>query len=307
MPTFIDRLETDLVQACDASIAPARSWPSLASLSRRALPALSRRATLRTLSGLALVAAITTPAIAIGLSPILRAFEGQAVTTSAEAPPAEQLTLLGILRDPQPGATVDPATLGPVFLSGLKGVRTNYIRRLPPAPGFPSQLLYTVTSGDFGAAQFNSSVGASVPTEATNLICVQQVGAHGVGGDCSDTSVLTSGRWLESAGLNGYGLVPDGVASVILNYPDHPAQTETVSENTFSWQGYPGPSGPVTNGAGQSSPGLTPEFRPALPGWTQRATSSPLTRKAMRGLESAETGAGYAERFYPGLRRGFRY
>lgn len=267
MPTFIDRLETDLVHACDASTAPPRSRPAPpASLSPRALPGLSRRATLRTLSGLAVVAAIAAPAIAIGLSPILHAFEGQAVTTTAEAPPAEQLALLGILRDPPPGATVDPATLGPVFLSGLKGIRTNYIRRLPPAPGFPSQLLYTVTSGDFGAARFNPAAGAPVPTEAKNLICVQQVGAHGVGGDCTDTSILTSGHWLESAGLDGYGLVPDGVATVILHYPDHPAQTETVTENTFSWQGYPGPSGPVTGGAGQPSPGLTPEF-PASITW----------------------------------------
>jgi len=54
--------------------------------------------------------------------------------------------------------------------------------------------------------------------------------------------------------------VPDGVASVILRYPDHPAETETVSDNTFSWQGYPGRTGPVTDGGGQPSPGPTPEF-----------------------------------------------
>jgi hypothetical protein len=262
MSSFIDRLETDLLRVCDTPVEPmARRLPRSTSLH-----SLSRRARFRTLSGLALVAAIATPAIAVGLGPILRAFEGQAVSTSADAPPADQLALLGILRDPPQGAKVDPETLGPVFLSGLKGVRTNYIRRLPPAPGFPSQLLYTVTSGDFGAAQFNSTVGAYVPTEAKNLICVQQVGASGVGGDCTDTSVLTSGHWLESRGLDGYGLVPDGVASVILRYPDHLAQTETVTENTFSWQGYPAPAGPVTNGAGQPSPGPTPEF-PASITW----------------------------------------
>ncbi len=180
--------------------------------------------------------------------------------TTAGSPPAEQLSLLGILRDPPPGATVDPATLGPVFLSGLEGIRTNYIRLLPAAPGFPHQLLYTVTSGDFGAARSNPAVGAYVPTEAKNLICVEDVNAGGVGGDCTPTSVLTSGHWLESAGLDGYGLVPDGVASVILRYPDHPAQTEPVSQNTFSWQGHPAPAGPITNGGGQPSPGPTPEF-----------------------------------------------
>ncbi len=149
---------------------------------------------------------------------------------TAASPPAEQLSLLGILRDPPPGANVDPAKLGPVFLSGLKGIRTNYIRLLPAAPGFPHQLLYTAGSGDFGAARFSPAVGAYVPTEAKNLICVEDVNAGGVGGDCTPTSVLTSGHWLESAGLNGYGLVPDGVAGVILRYPDRPAQTEPVTE-----------------------------------------------------------------------------
>jgi hypothetical protein len=193
------------------------------------------------------------------VAPILRDFLGQPVSTTADAPPAEQLALLGILRDPPPGTSVDPGTLGSSILPGVHGIRMNYIRLLPPAPGFPRQLLYTVTSGDFGAAQFDSAVGAYVPTKAKNLICVQQVDAHGVGGDCTDTSVLTSGHWLESVGLDGYGLVPDGVAGVVLHYGDHPHQTETVTDNTFSWQGYPGPAGPVTDGGGQPSPGPTPE------------------------------------------------
>jgi hypothetical protein len=204
-------------------------------------------------------AAIATPAIAIGVGPIVRDFLGQPVSTNADAPPAEQLALLGILRDPPPGTSVDPATLGSSILPGVHGIRMNYIRLLPSAPGFPRQLLYTVTSGDFGPARFDPAVGAYVPTEAKNLICVQQVEAHGVGGDCTETNVLTSGHWRESAGLDGYGLVPDGVASVVLHYGDHPDQTETVTENTFSYQGYPGPAGPTTNGAGQPSPDLTPE------------------------------------------------
>src|SRR6202795_371825 len=106
MSTFIDRLEADLVRAYGAPVVHRLSWPA----SRQSL---SRRARFRTLSGLALIAAIATPAIAIGLRPILREFEGQAISTTADAPPAEQLTLLGILRDPPPGAHVDPATLGP--------------------------------------------------------------------------------------------------------------------------------------------------------------------------------------------------
>ncbi len=161
---------------------------------------------------------------------------------------------------------MDPATIGSSLLSGIHGIRTNYIRRLPPAPGFPDQLLYTVTSGEFGPAQFNSEAGAPTPTEAKNLICVERLEADGGGGDCTDTSVLTSGRWLESVGLDGYGLVPDGVASVVLHYGDHPSQTETVTENTFSFHGYPAPDGPIVNGSGQPSPGPTPEL-PATITW----------------------------------------
>jgi hypothetical protein len=256
MSTFIDRLETDLVRVCDAPIAPRRS----------PLQSLSRRGRLRMLAALTAVAAIATPAIAIGVAPIVRDFLGQPVTTNADAPPAEQLALLGILRDPPPGASVDPGTLNSPIMPGVHGIRRNYVRLLPPAPGFPHQLLYTVASGDFGAAQWDPAVGAYVPTEAKNLICVQQVDADGVGGDCTDTSALTSGDWRESAGLDGYGLVPDGVAAVVLNYPDHPAQTETVTDNTFSWQGYPGPAGPITNGGGHPSPGPTPEI-PASITW----------------------------------------
>jgi hypothetical protein len=251
--TFIDRLETDLIRACDAQIVPRRSWTT-------PLQRLSRRARLRTVAGLSVAAAIVAPAVAIGVGPILRDFEGQPVSASAEAPPAEQLALLGILREPPPGAYVNPATLGSSLMAGIHGIRTNYIRLLPPAPGFPHQLLYTVTSADFGPGQWDPAVGAYVPTEAKNLICVQEVEASGVGGDCTGTSALTSGHWRESAGLDGYGLVPDGVATVILRYPDHPAQTETVTENTFSWQGYPASQGPITNGTPQTEPGPTPEI-----------------------------------------------
>jgi hypothetical protein len=259
MSTFIDRLETDLIRVCGAQVTPGRSWPS-------ALQRLSRRGRLRMLALLTALAAIAAPAIAIGVGPIVRDFQGQPVSTSADAPPAEQLALLGILREPPPGTYVDPATLGSSIMSGVHGVRTGYIRLLPPAPGFPHQLLYTVTSADFGPARFNAEVGAYVPTEAKNLICVQEVEASGVGGDCTPTWVLTSGRWLESSGLDGYGLVPDRVASVVLHYPDHPAQTETVTDNTFSWPGYPGISGPVSHGTPQTEPGPTPEF-PASITW----------------------------------------
>ena len=251
MATFIDRLETDLVRACDAPVAPRRSWPE-------PLQRFSRTGRLRMLAVLTAVAAIATPAIAIGVAPILRDFFGQPVSTTADAPPAEQLALLGILRDPPPGASVDPATLGSSILPGVHGIRMNYIRLLPPAPGFPHQLLYTATSGDLGVG--DPPVGADPATETKNLICVEEVEASGAGGDCTDTSVLTSGHWLESAGLDGYGLVPDGVATVVLRYSDHPAQAETVTDNTFSWQGYPAPAGPITGNGGQPSPGPTPEI-----------------------------------------------
>jgi hypothetical protein len=257
MSTFVDRLETELVRVCEAQIAPRPSW-------RGRLQRLSRCGRLRMLAVLTAVAAIATPAIAIGVGPIVRDFSGHPVSTNADAPPAEQLALLGILRDPPPGASVDAATLASAILPGIHGIRTNYIRLLPPAPGFPHQLLYTATSGDLGVG--DPPVDADPATEVKNLICVEEVEASVVGGDCTPTNVLTSGDWRESAGLDGYGLVPDGVATVILHYPDHPAQTETVTDNTFSWQGYPAPEGPITNGGGQPSPGPTPEI-PASITW----------------------------------------
>ncbi len=257
MSTFIDRLETDLIRVCDEPIAARRSW-------RAPLRSLSRRGRLRMMAVLTAVAAVATPAIAIGVGPIVRDFMGQPVSTTADAPPAEQLALLGILRDPPAGASVDPATLSSLGFPEIHGIRRNYVRRLPPAPGFPHQLLYTVTSGELGAP--NPALGQKMPAETKNLICIENIDAAGAGGDCTPTSVLTSGLWLESAGLHGYGLVPDGVATVVLHYPDHPAQTETVTENTFSWQGYPAPEGPVINGGGNPRPGPTPET-PASIAW----------------------------------------
>jgi hypothetical protein len=251
--TFIDRLETDLVGALESQIASKRSWPA-------PLRRFARRGRLRTLAALTAAAAIASPAIAIGVPPILHGFEGESISTSADAPPAEQLALLGILRDPSPRARVNPDTIGSSLLSELHGVRSDYIRRLPPAPGFSNQLLYSVSSGKYGPAKFDPSVSAYVPTEARNLLCVEQVDTTGVGGSCEPTSAITSGFWLESAGMDGYGIVPDGVATVILRYPDHPAQTEAVTENTFSYPGYPSPEGPITKGGGPEhpSPGPTP-------------------------------------------------
>jgi hypothetical protein len=257
MSTFIDRLETDLVLACDAPIAARRSWPG-------PLERFSHRGRLRTLAVLAALAAVATPAIAIGLGPILRDGQGQTLSTTSDAPPAEQLALLGILRDPPPGTYVDPDTLRSSLFSEVHGVRTNYIRLLPPMPGFPRMLLYTLTSGKYGPARFDPAVDAYVPTEAKNLICVEADDADGIGGSCNPTSALTSGWWFGSENLNGYGLVPDGVASVVLHYPDHPAQTEKVTDNTFSWHGYPAPAGPITSGDGQPSPGATPEVRSSV-------------------------------------------
>ncbi|HEY4916214.1 MAG TPA: hypothetical protein VIH92_04855, partial [Solirubrobacteraceae bacterium] len=119
------------------------------------------------------LAAVLIPAIAIAVGPIVRDFTGQPVSTSAGAPPAEQLALLGILRDPPPGASVDPATLRALGFPEVHGIRTNYVRLLPPAPGFPHQLLYTVTSGELNAP--NPALGLKVPPETKNLICVEEV------------------------------------------------------------------------------------------------------------------------------------
>src|SRR3984957_17635482 len=251
MSTFIDRLETALVRLFGARIPPPQSWgPSLRSLSRRGRH--------RMMAVLVAVAAAAIPAIAIAVGPIVRDFTGQPVSTSAGAPPVEQLALLGILRSTPPGPSVDPATLQALGFPEIHGIRTNYVRLLPPAPGFPHQLLYTVTSGELNAP--NPPLGLKVPPETKNLICVEEVDAGGAGGTCSPTSVLTSGRGLETAGLDGYGLVPDGVAPVVLHSPDHPAQTEPVTENPVSWQGYRPPEGSIINGVGHPSPGPTLEI-----------------------------------------------
>ena len=127
MSTFIDRLEADLLRACEAPVIPRRSL-------RASLKSLSRGRRFRVVAGLSVAAAIATPAIAIGVGPILHDFTGQTVSSSEAAPPPEQLALLGILRDPPPGTSVGAAALGSSILPGIHGIRMNYIRLLPPAP-----------------------------------------------------------------------------------------------------------------------------------------------------------------------------
>ncbi len=78
MPTFIDRLETDLVRICREAPPPRRSLPAPP---RR----LSRSARFRVLAALSVAAAVVTPAIAIGVGPILHEFDGRAVKFEGQA------------------------------------------------------------------------------------------------------------------------------------------------------------------------------------------------------------------------------
>jgi hypothetical protein len=93
------------------------------------------------------------------------------------------------------------------------------------------------------------SVGRPDSTRAdeTDALCLAVLN----GGMCAGTEALAAGNFLLLAGPNQLGLVPDGVAAVVLRYPSGESRTAEVRDNFFAVDDAPvaprpSPSAPPT-------------------------------------------------------------
>jgi len=244
MTDFIDRLSNELVRVAQLDVTPAHSGGVRR---HRMLTLVRRKPTVLVIGLLAVVAA---PALAVTQpwNPAPRQIVAQKGATAAghvptgrvsittQAPSAEQVSRLGILRRPARAIDHSPEVARALrqLYGGFTGVEINYVRVLHHASGEPLVLLVPAKS-------WSSPPGPTrQPSESvTNPLCVVVVPPSGIGssGGCQPTSVLTSGHLLGSYGSFEYGVVPDGVASVVLHFPDGTSHKVPVQENSVALTG----------------------------------------------------------------------
>lgn len=158
---------------------------------------------------------------------------------TAQAPPADQLALLGVLRRPQTAADRGATTLDALRLIGgrsVTGVRTNSIRLLSDSPRNGGLVLVPVAR----YARPRMPVPADTPPEwrerlnpppVDDALCVFQLKGAGAGVACWSTADVREGRAWMSLGHRAVWVVPDGVATMRTTYPDAPAVEATVHGN----------------------------------------------------------------------------
>lgn len=212
--TFLDRLGDQLISAERTLVA--------------AVPAASRRrrwVTPRTAAAVVAGLAITVPAIAATepWRPILGrpALHDTPAGTSNTPVPDDARALLGVLRRPQ--SDLDRSRTARVLLrvvgQQFRGVRVDSVRLLTPSPGHHALVISAQGVGqEPGVAK-----GIGDP------ICLIFTAAA----VCGDATSLRTHGISVTAGSNVRGLVPDGVATVLLRFTGGQALSADVRDNLF--------------------------------------------------------------------------
>ena len=225
--SFEDRFERQLVGAAGGLFGTARrgAMRSRGSAVRRRtlVIALGALAT----AGIALAA--TQPWSPQLGNPTLEAAPPQ---RAASSPPADQLKILGVLRRPQSADDQSPATQQALrFMSATAshGIRVAYVRNLETvAPGRAAVLIpmerYRPPAG------FHRSFAA-----VEDALCVFYPEARSDGGAkaCWSTDDLRGGRAIGQLGNQVYGLAPDGVATVRVDFGGAGVADAAVHDNFF--------------------------------------------------------------------------
>jgi hypothetical protein len=243
MSDFLDRFGGQLVVAGRAlSTRPAARRARLRRLSRRTA-ALALAAVVVT--GTALAA--TQPwAPSLG-RPELRDVPA---STSASGVPADQVALLGVLARPQDSDDRGARTHELLRHLGVEasGVRTDSIRALTSPAGEDAVLVSVERAG--------AVAGAGEPGQS-DALCVLVAD----GGFCGTADDLGAGHFLMLAGSHLYGLVPDGVSSVALDYQGGQSRSAAVRDNFYVI-----PDAPVTTrNVPSRGSGAAPLAMPAPP------------------------------------------
>jgi hypothetical protein len=228
MTDFLDRFGAQLLAAEQGLAAtPARSRP------RRRWR--TRRGAILALAGLA----VAVPALAETQpwQPILGrpALHDTPAGTSNSPVPTNEFGLLGVLRRPQ--NDTDRGPIAQRLLAGVgseyKGVRLTSVRLLTSTDGHHALLVPTEQHG------ISPRPGKY---ETANTVCLELSS----GGFCGGAEQIRLGDFLGSAaGPAGgslaelAGLVPDGVASVVVSFPNGQTLSSDVRDNFFSVTGVP--------------------------------------------------------------------
>jgi hypothetical protein len=166
-------------------------------------------------------------------------------STSASDVPADQVALLGVLKRPQDSADRGAHTQGLLRHLGVEasGVRTDSIRAVTSPAGVGAVLVSVEGVGAVAGA------GAAEPGQS-DALCVLVAD----GGFCGNTDDLRAGRLMVLAGDHVYGLVPDGVSSVALSYPDGETRSAGVRDNFYAVTDAPVATRNVPTPTGRAAP-----------------------------------------------------
>jgi len=132
---------------------------------------------------------------------------GRAVA-SASAPPAEQMGLLGVLRRDARPSDRDAETRAALRYIGPQadGVRTDHIRKLEGQ---------AATATLVPARSWSPAAGQVV---IANPLCVEVPDTKGAAKSCWSTQDVRGGRAYGELGSVVYGLVPDGVDTIVVSF-----------------------------------------------------------------------------------------
>jgi hypothetical protein len=234
MTDFMDRYGAQLLQY-------GRALAATPNVPRRRRRWRSRRTAAIALA----VVAVGAPALAATQpwQPLLGrpALHATPAGTSTTSPPSDQLALLGVLRRSQTAADRGPITVALLKHLGPEqaGVRVASIRLLSSAAGAHAVLV---------SIEHNANVAGNEPVERNQLCLLFE---HG--GTCSTTVSLVAGHFVAFAGSHVLGVVPDGVATVELHYPDQQSRAATVNDNFFEVDDAP-VTRPITAPGGGPTP-----------------------------------------------------
>jgi hypothetical protein len=173
-------------------------------------------------------------------------------STSVSGVPADQVALLSVLARPQESADRGARTQELLRHLGVEasGVRTGSIRALTSPAGEDAVLVSVERAG--------AVAGVAEPGQS-NALCVLVAD----GGSCGGADDLRAGHFMVIAGARVYGLVPDGVSSVALDYPDGQARSAGVRDNFYAVSDAPVTTRDVPGPGGGSAPLIMP-VRPAI-------------------------------------------
>ncbi len=161
----------------------------------------------------------------------------EGATITGQAPPAEQMKLLGVLRREQTDRDRSATTRDALKYvgRGFAGVRTNSIRLLAQTPQDRGIILIPVARYQL----VEQKLPADTPKRVRDLmspkrdgLCVYELDSiDGAGAACYSTQDVEQGRAWGSLGRRAAWLVPDGVATLKSEYDGGRSVTAPVHDN----------------------------------------------------------------------------